>query len=230
MVLLLGLAGAMAGAALFSAPAAQAVTGSQPAVTGSQPGSLSLSPASGASTLMPAWSTTTGCPAGFQASAVLYALNADGSIGSSISATVSNVTAPFSGTLLGPVGKLLSLGTNVTNGGTSTWVVACSAGRGGTGNKVYAQSDRVTLSADGKSYTSATSSASGSARPVPWALIGLVIVLGGGGVAAGGWQVWRWRRRLGVALVTAAEHSRLENEMRVQGDSAKPAAGPRGQG
>lgn len=225
-VLTLAVAGAAAGGLLFTAAAAQAVTGSGP-------GQLALNPASGATTLTPTWSTTTACPAGYQTSAVLYALNTNGSIGSSISPTVANVTVPFSGTLLGPVGKLFSLGTNVKNGGTSQWVVACSTGRGGTGKTTYVQSEKVTLSADGKSYTSSTPSTSGgtsSGRSVPWALIGLVLViLVVGGV--GGWLAWRWRRRrVDAALLAEAAQAREVIEQRMPGKTAKPAAKPQGRG
>jgi hypothetical protein len=154
---MLGLTGATAGGLLFTAAAAQAVTGSGP-------GQLVLNPASGATSLTPTWSTTTACPSGFQTSAVLFALNSDGSVGSSISPTVAAPTAPFSGTLLGNIGSLISLGTNVTAGGTSQFVVGCFAGAGGTGAESLVQSTFVTLSANGTSYTS---SATAPAGPVP---------------------------------------------------------------
>jgi hypothetical protein len=229
LVLMLAVAGATAGGLLFTAAAAQAVTG-----TG--PGQLVLHPASGATILTPTWSTTTACPVGYQASAVLYALNTNGSIGSSISPTVANVTSPFSGTLLGPVGKLLSLGTNVRNSGTSQWVVACSTGRGGLGKTTYVQSDRITLSADGKSYTSSppstsrTSGTTNSAQSTPWALIVLVLVIVVGG-GLGGWLAWRWRRgRRDVALLAAAAQAREVIEHRMPRKPADPAAKRQGQG
>jgi len=226
MALMLGVVGATAAGLLFTAAAAQAVTGSGP-------GQLALNPASGATTLTPTWSTTTACPAAFQTSAELYELNTDGSIGSIISPTLANVTAPFSGTLLGPVGKLISLATNVKNGGTSKWVVGCFAGRAGTGNRTYVQSDNVTISADGKSYTSSTPSFSGttsSAQSTPWGLIVLVVVIlvGGGG---GGWLAWRWRRgRRDAALLAAAAQARAVIEQRMPGKPANPAAKRQGQG
>ena len=228
-MLMLAVAGATAGGMLFTAAAAQAVTG-----TG--PGQLVLNPASGATTLTPTWSTTTACPAGFQTSAVLYALNANGSIGSSISPTVDNVISPFRGTLLAPVGKIFSLGTNVRDGGTSKWVVACSAGRGGTGKTTYVQSDNVTLSADGKSYTSSTlstadtTSTTSSSRSVPWALIVLVaVIVVGGGV--GGWLAWRWHRgRRDAALLAAAAQAREVIEQRMPRKPADPAAKRQGPG
>jgi len=154
-VLGLGVVGAAVGGMLVTATAALAVNGSGP-------GQLALSPASGATTLTPTWSTTTACPSGFQTSAVLFALNTDGSIGSSISPTVNAPTAPFNGTLLGTIGSLISLGTNVTAGGTSQFVVGCFAGAGGTGAVSYVQSIFVTLDATGANYTT---SATGPAQP-----------------------------------------------------------------
>lgn len=113
---------------------------------------LTLDPAGGAATLTPAWSTS-GCPSGYQGSAVLFELNTDGSIASSISGTVYSVTAPFSGMLDGPVGQLITLGSDVRAGGTSTWVVGCFAGIAGTGARQLVQSTDVHLSADGSSFT-----------------------------------------------------------------------------
>src|SRR5262249_45198826 len=99
-VLLLGMVAATAGATLFSAASA-------PAAVGSQPGNLQLTPPSGSDTSTPTWSTTTACPTGFQGSAVLFALNTDGSVGSQIGVgTQTAVTAPFGGALLGNVAAL----------------------------------------------------------------------------------------------------------------------------
>ena len=156
-VLMLGVAGATAGAALLTAASAQAGVGAQP-------GNLTLNPASGSSSLTPTWSTSTACPTGFQTSAVLYVLNTDGSIGSVDSPTVASPTAPFSGTLLANVAQSLSLGTNVGPGQTDEWVVLCWTGPGGTGSSTPVQSTFVTLSADGSSYsTSATGPAQATA-------------------------------------------------------------------
>jgi hypothetical protein len=152
-LMLLGLViGISAGATALTAPAALAVTAAGP-------GQVTLTPASGAATLKPTWSTTDACPAGFQSSAVLAAMNSNGSFGSYISATVVNPTSAFSGTLQGNVASILSLGTNVTKGGTSRWVVYCFNGPGGTGKKTPVQATLVTLSSSGSSYS--TSLASG---------------------------------------------------------------------
>jgi hypothetical protein len=126
-----------------------------PAPSSPPPQYLTLDPASGAATLTPPWSTSA-CPSGYQGSAVLFELNADGSIASSISGTVYSVSAPFGGTLDGPVGQLITLGSDVQAGGTSTWVVGCFAGIAGTGARQLVQSTDVHLSADGSSYTTAT--------------------------------------------------------------------------
>ena len=147
---MLGMLGLIAGAGLLTAAAAQAVTGSGP-------GQLALHPPSGATTLQPTWTTTTACPAGFQTSATLFALNTDGSIGSAISVTVNAPTSPITnGQLLGPIGHLISLGTNVTAGRTTEFVVGCFAGNAGTGNRTYVQAEWVTLSANGSTYTTSS--------------------------------------------------------------------------
>ena len=49
----------------------------------------------------------------------------------------------------------------LTPGGTSKWVVACSAGRSGLGARKYVQSIYVTLSANGSTYTSSLTSPRG---------------------------------------------------------------------
>jgi len=134
----------VAAAALTAVPAR--------AVAGPQTDSLTLTTASGAARLQPRWSTQDACPSGFQGSAVLYELNTDGSIGRSISPVVTNVSAPFGGTLLGSVGQLIADGTDVGDGGTDEWMVACYAGTHGTGSVDDLQSIDVSLSADGGSF------------------------------------------------------------------------------
>jgi hypothetical protein len=142
---LAGLIGVTLGTAALTAAPARAVTVPQAS-------SLGLTTASGAATGQPRWYTQDGCPSGFQGSAVLYALNSNGSIGRSISPVVTDVSAPFGGTLLGSVGQLITDGTNVTDGGTDEWVVACYAGPHATGSVDDLQSVDVTLSADGESF------------------------------------------------------------------------------
>jgi hypothetical protein len=192
--LIFAVAGATVSAALVSAALLTATAAE--AVTGSQPGSLTFKPASGPVTLKPTWSTNTACPAGYQTSADLFVLNTNGSVGSVDSATVLDPTAPFSGTLLASIGQSLSLGTNVKPGQSSEWVVACWSGPGGTGKVQYVQAAKVTLSADGKSYSSSAGSAPASAQQkqsVSWVMIALVIAAAI--VVVGAFLGWQQRRR-----------------------------------
>ncbi len=131
---------------------ARAGGGTARQTAGPQTDSLTLTTASGAARLQPRWSTQDACPSGFQGSAVLYELNTDGSIGRSISPVVTDVGAPFGGTLLGSVGQLITDGTDVGDGGTDEWMVACYAGTHGTGSVDDLQSIDVSLSADGGSF------------------------------------------------------------------------------
>jgi hypothetical protein len=150
-----GAVGLTAGAGLLSA-------GSALASNGSQPGDLILHPASGVTSLKPTWSTTDPCPTGYQASAEVSEFKANGTFGSRISTVVNaDLTHPFSGVLDGDVAALLALGAHVGKGQTSEWAIGCYSGIGGTGKVKWVQSTFVTLSADGKSYT--TSSSNGSA-------------------------------------------------------------------
>jgi hypothetical protein len=70
----------------------------------------------------------------------------------------------------------------------------------------------------------ATASESASVFAVPWALLVLIVLLGGGGY--GSWRLWRWRRHEHYAEVAAAaEHARLETERRLLGSTGNPASG-----
>jgi hypothetical protein len=142
--LALTLAAVTAGAAVLMAGSAQAV------VIGSEPGTLMLSPASGSTLLSPTWSTSTPCPAGYQGSAAVNEFGVDNGITSN---TVTDVSAPFSGTLLF-TGETMA---NVFFGGTPPvtvqFVVECAAGADLTGATEYVQSIWVTESADGTTYT-----------------------------------------------------------------------------
>ncbi len=134
-----------AGASVVTAPPALAWKGPDA-------GQLGLFPPIGPATLTPVWFTRDGCPSGFQGSAALYELNTDGSVARSISPVVAHVSHGFGGTLLAPVGQLITQGSDVRAGGTSEWVVGCFAGPGGTGNVEHVRSTDVTLSADGSFY------------------------------------------------------------------------------
>jgi hypothetical protein len=146
-----GIVSATAAAGLLTAASALASNGSQP-------GNLILRPASGASNLKPTWSTKDACPAGFRASAGVSEFRPNGALGRRISSVVSGgLTRPLSGTLEGTVAMVLALGANAGNGQTSEWAIGCYSGPGGRGNVKWVQSTFVTLSANGKSYSTSSS-------------------------------------------------------------------------
>jgi hypothetical protein len=152
------IAAATVGAALFMPSAASANVTNPPA--GSQPGNLTLSPASGSSSVTPTFSTSTGCPAGFQANATV-AVMADDGTEQQVSGPVigPNTPNPFSGTLLGSMGDVLAAAGPA--GETYELVVDCHATPGTRGQLV--QSTFVTYSADGNSWTSSATVPSGPA-------------------------------------------------------------------
>ena len=159
-VLLLGSVGMIAGAGLLTAGVALAGVGSEP-------GHLRFSPASGAATLRPSYSTTDGCPVGYQASAQLSEFNMNGTFASRIGVVVPGPVAAFHGVLAGNIGAVLGV-TNITKGGTVEFAIGCYSQIAGTGKVRWVQSSFLTLSSDGKSYStsaargrSASSSASG---------------------------------------------------------------------
>ncbi|HEY7323931.1 MAG TPA: hypothetical protein VH520_03810, partial [Streptosporangiaceae bacterium] len=158
-MLLLGLIGMTAGAGLLTA-------GFALAAVGSGPGQLQLSPATGALTTIPTWSTTTACPSGTQTSAQVYEYTLDGTFVSSVSNVVTGVTSPFSGLLLGNVGDLLSVGgVSASAPGTLEWVASCFSGAGGTGTESKDMSVFVTAFSSGMFSTCTTPGPSGCPAP-----------------------------------------------------------------
>jgi hypothetical protein len=150
-ILVLGVIGLTAGTAAVSA-------GSALASVGTEPGNVKLSPARGAGTLTPTWSTTDGCPAGYRGSAQMAEFTPGGRLISRISPTVAVVTTAFRGTLDGTIGAILRE-TLVRKGSTVVFAVGCWSLEGGTGKVKYTQSTKVTYSSAGTAYT--TSSANG---------------------------------------------------------------------
>ena len=147
--LLLGAAAVAAGASLVSAGAAQAVVGTDL-------GALALNPSSGSVTVTPTYSTTEGCPAGYQGSAVVRVVANDGSGQSADVSPVnnSNVSAPFSGTLLGSMGAIKRVFTpNPPNGTYQEFVVVCFSDVGAGGAQLPVMDTYIQWSADGSSYT-----------------------------------------------------------------------------
>jgi hypothetical protein len=123
------------------------------AANGSQPGGLSFSPVHGPTTLKPTWSTTQGCPPGYQGSAEMSEFNRNGTLASRISPVVNGgVTTAFRGTLDGNIGAVLRV-TDITKGGTVKFAVGCYSLIGGTGSVKFVFSALLTLSPAGTSYT-----------------------------------------------------------------------------
>lgn len=174
------------------------------AATGSQPGNLILSPASGAASAQPTWSTTDGCPSGYQGSAEMSEFNTNGTLASRISPVVNGgLTTAFRGTLDGKVGALLRV-TDVKKGGTVEFAIGCYSLIGGTGSVKWVQSTAITLSSAGTAYTTSSSGsgqgtsagASGLGTPVEAALIAGACGLGIGVVGV------TWYRRRNRSQLT----------------------------
>jgi hypothetical protein len=83
--------------------------------------------------------------------------NVGGTLLSSISSVAYNVRGPFSGTLQGSMRAILRFA-NVPNGGSLEFTVGCYSQIGGTGSFTWIQSTLVTLSTDGKSYSTSAPS------------------------------------------------------------------------
>jgi hypothetical protein len=146
--LLVGAAGLTLGGMLLSAGVANAAT------VGTNPGAVQLSAATGATSAKPTWSTTVGCNAGFQGSAVFREVKADGTT-ASISPAVNGTQKAFSGTLQATIAAIKTLG-NIPNGGTQELVVICFADQSETGNSDPEMDIAIHYSADGSTYTTDT--------------------------------------------------------------------------
>jgi hypothetical protein len=168
----------IAGAGLLTAGLGQAATG--PSRVGTDPtiGTVILSPTSGTSATTTTWTTTDGCPTGFQSSAVLEEVNLN-STGTAISSpmTFTAVSGPFNLTgsnpvtsqpLIEDVPDLLSAA-NVNPGGSTEWVLKCSSVPSGLGlvptSGVYFQDIDVSLGSTGTTYSVGTST--GTPTPTP---------------------------------------------------------------
>ena len=161
--LTLGVAGATVGGVLLIAAPAQAFLGTDPT-----PGTVVLNPSSGPVTDSPTWTTTDGCPSGFQTSAVLEE-SAGGTSVQQISGTV-NLSGGAAITtqegLADTVQNILSFangGAGVPNGGSVEWTLKCSSENSGLGTvptqAVYYQNVLVTLSPDGTSFSTSAPAA-----------------------------------------------------------------------
>jgi hypothetical protein len=126
---------------------------------GSNSAAVQLTPASGRVQLTPKWSTSTACNTGYRGSAVLRIITPSGQT-FSLSAANNIVTAPFSGTMLDPIGLIQNVA-NVPNGSTAELVVICFSGPGLTGTEDREMRTYVSFSANGFNYTSSSTAPAG---------------------------------------------------------------------
>ncbi|HEX4705356.1 MAG TPA: Ig-like domain-containing protein [Pseudonocardiaceae bacterium] len=149
---LLGVVASIVGAALLIPASASAA-----APIGKDPGHLAFNPTSGPMASQPTWSTDTACSTSFNSSAKLQIVKDNGTL-SSVSGTVTGVTSPFSGTLQGQLSQFVGIDALVA-GHTYEFVVQCQTASLATDPE---QSEFLTISADGTTYTtSATPPSSG---------------------------------------------------------------------
>ena len=160
MALLVGATAAVAGASLLGGTVAKAA----PANLGTGAG-LTFTPTSGSTSMLGAAVTynAPACPASAQGSAILRAVNSDGTT-YSVSAANNSVAAAFSGTLLSNI-SLLAIQQNgdIGAGGQQEIVVQCYSGVSATGTLVNTVDDFITWSADGSSWTSGGQSSGAAA-------------------------------------------------------------------
>ena len=151
---MLALAGAaIGGTTVLTAGAASAAIGTSPGTLVLTPGGSTASPTS----TSPTWSTTVGCPTGFQSSAVVKEVHSDGTTTNSVSVFVNSATVPLTGPipaqpLQATMAQIQSTG-GIPNGGTQELFVICYAGNSGTGASQPFMNTFVTYSADGTTYT-----------------------------------------------------------------------------
>ena len=126
------------------------------AAMGTNPGAVKLDPASGSTSTTPTWSTTVGCPSGFQGSATFKEVHADGTSTNLISSIVNGTASPFSGKLQVSVALIKTAG-HIPNGGSQELFVTCYSAQSGTGNTQNDMNIYINYSADGRTYTTSTS-------------------------------------------------------------------------
>jgi len=223
---LAGLIGvATIGAALFLPAAAQANVQSPP--KGSSPGTLHLTPASGPSTNVANFNTDIGCPAGFQATANVTAIDNSGNPEGISAAVPPTLTPnPFSGVLLGSFSDILAVlgpgGSQGPAGQTYEFVVECNAS---LTSGVFVMSTFVTYSADGTTYTTSATPPAGATPTTTSLNANPTTVLQGNNVtltatvspaaAAGSVQFFDGTTSLGSSPVASGTASMTNNTMQV---------------
>jgi hypothetical protein len=162
------------------------------AALGNGQGQLTITPASGPIGTTASYQTSVGCPAGFQGSAVLRAVDSAGQT-ASVSPAFTGTASPFGGQLQTDFGTIQGLGSGVPNGGTQELVVVCFQNAGLAGSSTNAMDAFVTYSADGNSYSVSKTAPAGptatttvvTAQPNP-AQVGATVTLTATVTAASG--------------------------------------------
>ena len=150
---------AVAAAAVVLLGACSSEPGTDSTGAGGNSATVSLIPPSGRVQLAPSWATSAGCPTGHQGSAVFRIVTPKGYT-LSVSQANNEVTAPFRGTMLDPLGIIQNVA-EVPNGSTAQIVVACFSGQSLGGTQVRGMSTYVTFSANGFNYTSSSTAPAG---------------------------------------------------------------------
>ena len=159
---MMALAGAaIGGTTVLTAGAASAAIGTSPGTLVLTPGGSTASPTS----TSPTWSTTVGCPTGFQSSAVVKEVHADGTTTNSVSVFVNSATVPLTGPIpaqpLQATAAQIQAAGGIPNGGTQELFVTCYSQYSGTGSARNEMDIYITYSASGSTYTT-TSSGTGT--------------------------------------------------------------------
>jgi hypothetical protein len=159
--LLLGATVAIAGVSLIGG------AGVANAVLGTVHGAVTINPGTGPLTTVPTWSTTQGCPTGFQGSLKLQMVNADGTTLTSWSANVNGAANPVTNvpTVLNTaVGDFEGLGGFVA-GQTTELVVQCTSGASGTGSVQFVMDTFITFNTDNTTYSTSATPPAGPVTP-----------------------------------------------------------------
>jgi len=152
-----GIGVAVAGASLLGTASAYASV----AVLGTDHGAVSLTPGNGNMSVTPTYSTTEGCPTGFQGSGTLELVGPTTGDGFDILANINNsVAAPFSGTFNNPLSLENSVFPDI-DGTTSEIVIKCTASASGQGASEFVMDTFLTVSQDGTTYTTSGTAPSG---------------------------------------------------------------------
>jgi hypothetical protein len=217
---------AMIGATLLAPAAAQANVQNPP--LGSQPGNLTLSPASGATSVTPTFASSTACPVGNQLTAGVVVVADDGTKQGVLSAALPSATisSPFTGTFGFSLADVLSVAGPA--GETYEIVVDCRSNAAQPG--LYTQSTFVTFSANGLTYTtSPTPPGPGATSTTTTLNVNPTTGIHGSNVtmsatvsptaAAGNVEFFDGTDSLGTAVVASGHASKVVNTLQV-GDHA----------